>query len=43
VTGTVVRFQPNRYGFITSDDGRELFLHASAVMESPALVPGERV
>lgn len=44
-TGKVKWFDPERgFGFITADDGSEVFLHASALpAEAPSPKPGTRV
>ncbi|MEV0498089.1 cold-shock protein [Streptomyces spectabilis] len=46
MTGTVKWFNPQKgYGFITSDDGPDYFVHRSAIRNDglQALVEGQRV
>ena len=43
-TGTVKNFDLNRrYGFITQDDGTEVFVHQEALLDGTVVARGDRV
>jgi CspA family cold shock protein len=44
VTGVVKFFNPNKsFGFITGDDGKEYFVHASGLKEGVEITEGDKV
>lgn len=43
-TGTVKNFDKNRrFGFITQEDGKEIFVHQEALLDGTTIAKGDRV